>query len=283
MGYKFVKAKLVIILVSCLLSACEKIDMRGMFLSYRSVNERFEQSMEWNNTHSYSEIVVPADDYTIFVMSDSHVGGTENMDSFFADAIASGAVAAVMAGDLTTGQEADYRVFEEHLPDPGLLAQFPLVGNHDLYFNGWQHFYSLFGSSSYLFTVRSPVATDLFICLDSGSGTLGSRQLEWLKDLLPDERAEYRRCVIFTHNNLFRFRRTASTSPLVEELQVLMDLFIRHDVNMVITGHDHRKAAGKLGNTSHIILDALVDGNSEAGYMEINITDGNIGYTFINL
>ncbi|HDZ41246.1 MAG TPA: metallophosphoesterase [Bacteroidetes bacterium] len=283
MGHKFVKSFLVIILVSAFLSACEKVDMRGMFLSYESANSRFEQSMEWNSTHPFKELVVPSDEYTIFAMSDSHVGGTQNLDTFFENAVSGNAVAAVMTGDLTTGQADDYEVFEQHLPDPVTIALFPVVGNHDLYFNGWDQFNSRFGSSTYLFTVITPAGKDIFICLDSGGGTLGSKQLDWLKDILKTERSDCRRCIIFTHNNLFRFRRTAATSPLVEELHVLMDLFIRHRVDMVVTGHDHRKASGLIGNTILIILDALLDGYSDAGYMEIRITDGGIDYSFINL
>ncbi|MEA1886052.1 MAG: metallophosphoesterase [Bacteroidota bacterium] len=283
MGHKFVKSILAIILVSAFLSACEKVDFRGMFLSYESVNSRFEQSMEWNSTHPYKELVVPSDEYTIFTMSDSHVGGTQNLETFFESAISASAIAAVMTGDITTGKADDYEVFEQQLPDPGTIALFPLVGNHDLYFNGWEQFYSRFGSSTYKFTVRTPGAKDLFICLDSGSGTLGTRQLDWLKSMLKNERPSYRNCIIFTHNNLFRFRRTASTNPLVEELYVLMELFIKHNVDMVITGHDHKKDSEIFGNTTHIILDALKDGYSDAGYMKINIAYGNIEYLFINL
>ena len=89
-----------------------------------------------------------------------------------------------MAGDLTTGHEEDYNVFEQHLPQQDSLPAFLIAGNHDLFFNGWKEFYSRFGSSTYLFTVKTPDATDLFICLETGGGTLGDKQLEWLINIL---------------------------------------------------------------------------------------------------
>ena len=63
------------------LTACEDADISGMFISDTSVNQRFEESMEWNAMHPFREIVVPADDYHILSMGDSHVGGTLNLDT----------------------------------------------------------------------------------------------------------------------------------------------------------------------------------------------------------
>ena len=33
-----------------------------------------------------------------------------------------------------------------------------MAGNHDLFYDGWKEFYSRFGSSTYLFTVKTPDA-----------------------------------------------------------------------------------------------------------------------------
>ncbi len=272
------------VLLGILLGSCDNdLDMKGFVCAYDPVNTRFHQSMQWNNDHPYREITVPDDDYLLYVMGDSHVGGTKNLDAFFNDAINARAVAAVMVGDLTSGHAEDYQTFKQHLPPTDSLLTFPIAGNHDLYFDGWKQFFSLFGSSTYLFTVKTSNATDLFICLDSGSGTLGRSQLDWLKSILRSERSGYRHCVIFSHVNLFRNRRTSSTNPLVEELYVLMDLSVRYQVDMVITGHDHVKDVAELGNTTYLTLDALQDGCSHAGYLKLFVKQGNIEYDFANL
>ncbi|MEN8118195.1 MAG: metallophosphoesterase [Bacteroidota bacterium] len=273
----------VLLLLTFLLSACYQFEMRGFFFSYESADERFSQSEEWNKNNPFKEISVPTDEYSIFAMSDSHVGGTANLDIFINDAIESNATAAVMAGDLTTGHAEDYDTFLNHLPDEESLISFPIVGNHDLYFDGWKQYYSLFGSSTYLFTVKTPLATDLFICLDSGSGTLGSEQLAWLKNILETERPNYRYCVLFTHNNFFRTRHTASTNPQVEELHVLMELCVKHNIDMVVTGHDHRRSEEKLGNTLFVSMDALLDDYNFASYLKLHFKQDEINYEFVDL
>jgi hypothetical protein len=74
------------------------------------------------------------------------------------------------------------------------------------------------------------------------SATLGSNQLEWLKNTLKNKRQEYRNCIVFSHTNLFREHRTLSTNLNVEELKVLLGLFQEHNVNLVIMGHDHSRS-----------------------------------------
>jgi predicted phosphodiesterase len=269
-------SKLVIVTIFTI-SACSK---EPLLIQEESANQRFIQSMEWNNSHQYREIVVPGDDYSVLSMADSHVGSTRNLDNFFNIAKTTNASAVVMVGDLTSGHTEDYKVFGEHLPDKDLIPEFIIAGNHDLYFDGWKEFISRFGSSSYIFTVRTPVATDLFICLETGGGTLGDKQLEWLTGMLETSRKDCRKCFVFTHNNIFRVRHTTSTNPMVEELHVLLGLFTKYHVDFVVTGHDHEKDARLFGITTYIQLDALKDGISNSGYCNIKVKNGSIGYTF---
>jgi predicted phosphodiesterase len=271
-----------IIAIAAGISSCKKLDVGGMFSSSESANERFSQSMEWNATHPYKEIVVPADDYIIFSMSDSHVGGTVNLDTFLSRAAGENAAAIVMAGDLTTGNESDYEMFQQYYQSADSLSLFPMAGNHDEYYNGWDQFYARFGASTYLFTIKTPTATDLFVCLESGGGTLGSDQFEWLKNLLNSERSKYRRCILFTHVNFFRYRHTSSTNPVVEEVNAQIQLFTENSVDVVVAGHDHEKDAEVFGNTTYIVMDALLDGYEQAGYLKLSVNSGSVEYNFIN-
>jgi predicted phosphodiesterase len=270
----------IVLLSTALLAAasCTKYEDEG-----HTANQRFLQSMEWNNDHPYCEIDVPDDDYFLVLAGDIHVGGTINLDKFIKIAISTKASAVVMAGDLTTGQGKDYAEFEKHLPIPELLPAFLIAGNHDLFNNGWMEFNNRFGSSSYLFTIKTPKASDLYICLETGGGTLGNKQLDWLRNILQNQRSDYRHCVIITHNNFFRTRHTDSTNPEVEELQVLLELFTKSKVDMVITGHDHMRDVAEFGNTKYIIMDAMKDGLSNAGYFKIAAENGIINYEFENL
>lgn len=270
------------ITIILIFSACEKADMSGMIYSDISVNERFEESMLYNSQNPFKEIVVNGDEYSIFTASDIHVGGTNNLDIFLNHTKQQNATSVVLAGDLCSGHDYDFETLYTHIENSNTQNLFTIVGNHDLYFEGWPVFYEKFGSSTYYFTVKTPTAIDLFICLDTGGGTLGSSQFEWFHEILDSKRHDFRRCVIFTHNNLLRLRFTTSTNPQVEELRDLFELFAEYNVDMVVTGHDHVKGSEVFGNTVHIITDALQDGYSDAGYFIFNVKQGEIQYNFFN-
>lgn len=272
-----------LLIVLLLFAACDIFEFRGFVMPYETVDQRFEQSMAWNAEHPYKSISVPEDHYDLFVMGDTHVGDTLLLNIFLKTAIFEGASAAVMAGDITSGNDEDFYIFERQLPPEDSLITFPIAGNHDLYFHGWEQYYELFGTSTYLFTVHTPNDSDLYICLDNGAATMGSKQLAWLKEILENERPQYRNCVLFTHTNFFRIRRMIATNPFVEELQYLTELCLRHDVNMVISGHDHERNTGRLGNTEFLILDALLEKEKDPSYLILNIDNGEIFYEFIDL
>jgi predicted phosphodiesterase len=274
------KRSLLIIAMALMATACYKTEL---VTSSESVDMRFNESKEWNEKHSFSEIFVDSDDYSIMAMADCHVGGTKNLEKFLNIARNVNPAAVVMDGDLTGGVSEDYNIFEKQIPDADSLKLFFVVGNHDLWYNGWGEFYSRFGSSSYYFSVTTPSASDLYICIDTGGSTLGHLQMEWLQNLLKSVRPDYRRCVVITHVNLFRPRHTTSTNMVEEELNALMDLFTEYKVDMVITGHDHKRDVEVLGLTTYIQVDALVDGLSYAGYMNLRVKNGKIGYDFLTI
>ena len=211
------RRSLLILAMALLATACSKEN--EFRLSGESVDMRFNESMEWNKKHTIREIFVNTDDYTVMAMADCHVGGTANLDEFLKRAGKENPAAVMMAGDLTGGLSEDYNTFENHIINDDSLNLFYVVGNHDLWYNGWGEFYSRFGSSSYYFTITTPVASDLYISLDTGGTTLGHLQMEWLKELLGIVRPDYRHCVIITHINLFRPRKTTSTNVVKEELE----------------------------------------------------------------
>ncbi len=274
---------IVALILGLIFSACNYADMGGMFVVNESVNERFEQSLEANKLNGNTELIVAVDEYNIAVMADVHIGGTENFDKAIQLVKGSNTTALVLNGDICNGNAYDYDSLEQHMPNKAELPYFMLAGNHELYFGGWNEYYSRFGSSSYYFTVKTPTASDFYICLDTGSGTLGSKQLKWFKELLENSRNNYRRYIVFTHNNLYRIRHTLSTNPTNEELLVLTELFAKYKVDMVVTGHDHLKNVIKLGNTTHITMNALHDGFMYAGYFQLNIKEGQLSYEFVDI
>jgi len=256
------------------------LDFSGFFFPDDLVDARFVQSNDWNQSHPFKTINVSSENYQLLVAADSHLGGTKNLDKLIKEAIKPENTALILVGDNVTGHKEDYDTLKTHLPDFNLKPWFLAVGNHDLYFEGWKTFYPYFGTSTYYFSIQTPTQKDLYIVLDSGSGTLGAKQLAWLQNVLVTQRTAYRNCVVFSHVNFFRNRHTGSTNPLVDELYVLMDLFAKNRINMVISGHDHVRSINEFGNTTYITMDALLDGFSRAGYLKLKTTPLKMEYEF---
>jgi len=146
--------------------------------------------MNWNRTHPLTEIVVESDDYTFLTIADIHVGTTNNLDRFLTIVKTEKPAAVIIDGDITGGFAEQYDKFEKHFQKNDSMRLFCITGTHDLWNNGWKEFYSRFGSSSYYFTVKTPANSDLFICIDTGGGTLGELQTKWLTEILKEKRSD---------------------------------------------------------------------------------------------
>jgi UDP-2,3-diacylglucosamine pyrophosphatase LpxH len=264
--------------ISCIGDA----DLTGFIRSTDRIEDRFALSMEYN-TGKERMIQVYNEVYDLIVGADIHIGDTVNYNLLLNDALSPEIAAMVLVGDIVTGKEKDYKLLKSILPADNQKQAFLLTGNHELYFDGWKHFSKFFGSSVYYFSVITPENRDLYICLDSGSGTLGKSQMKWLRNLLENSRKDYRYCVVFTHNNLFRNRFTVSTNPPENEVIVLMDLFLEHNVDMVVMGHDHIRAINLFGNTTYVTLDALADYHFNASYMKIRAAGSGLNYHFVEV
>lgn len=278
------KISLVLVLLTAFFSkSCKNVDLTGFLYSSDPVNERVQQSLEWNDMHPARELIVSATEYSLLVAGDSHLGGTVNLDTLISQAQKPEIAGFVVVGDLTTGHKESYDAFKHELDLKNKAPAFLIAGNHDLFFDGWDTFYSYFGSSTYAFTIKSNDTTDMYICLDSGNGTIGSKQLKWLNNLLETKRSTVRYCIIFSHVNFFREHRTPSTNPLVDEIRVLMDICYTQSIDMVIMGHDHQRSEETFGKTRFITLDALEDDFDQASYMKLEIKENGLEYTFIDL
>lgn len=267
---------IIIISISLVLSACDFLDFKGSAITYTDIDERFDTSIAWNAANVSRNISISDENYTFFISSDNHLGGTKNINKMYAAAIKEHANAVIMVGDNCSGNKIDYDTLASVVHSYNSMPTYLVVGNHDLYFEGWQYFYNYFGSSTYYFSVTTPSDSDLYIMLDTGGGTLGELQLKWLKTLLSSQRDNFRNCIILTHNNIIKSRFTISTLPMQEEVKVLLDLFLKHKVNYCITGHDHKYDTFTFGNTNYVVTDALLDGYKNAAYLKLNIKDGTI-------
>lgn len=280
------KVMLKILFIFVLIStSCFDVDFKDMFYSEITVDERFAQSYKWNQEHGVNHLKIESDSYNFLLAGDSHVGPTRNLEDLINEANKSDYLFYSILGDLTTGHAEDYNRLKATIDSLSTRQYYFIAGNHDLYFDGWEYYFKLFGSSSYIVEIETANTTDLLIFLDSGNATLGKSQMDWLEGILADTRENYQNCMIFSHVNFYRLleHKTGSTTFLVEELTYLMNLFNDYNVDFVVAGHDHYKYIVNFGNTQYITLNALKDDFENAGYVKVQNIKGLISYEFINL
>ena len=159
---------------------------------------------------------------------------------------------------------------------------FSLLGNHDIYHRGWDKYSEQLGASVYWFDVQYATGGDLFIALDSASGTLGKQQMDWLRKFLAEERDKYRHCVILTHTNLFYTDNSqlGSSNMALEETAALTELFSRHRVTLCLQGHDHYREDLVLGGVRYTIIGTISDNAQRAEYLSIRLSDEGAEYSW---
>ncbi len=273
------------ILVIIIFVACEKYDIQGFFISpsKERVNERFEQSIAYNEQHQEDTLIITnANEYQFCVAADFHVKTTANALARYIKLTANtpSILFSSILGDITDQKGGLSIAFDSINNNKGNSIIRILAGNHDLYFNQWHEYYQLFGSSTYFFIVKTPNTSDLFIALESTSGSLGKLQKEWLENILTEKRSQYRYCIVLTHTNFFdtELSQFPSGNFSLEETAFLTNLFSKHNVDIIINGHDHTYDYTELNGVKYLTLEDAQDSDSNPTYFSINVTNKGITY-----
>ncbi len=258
------------------------MDLIGFFVPPSdSVEQRFAQSMAWNDAHGYPVIDLEADEYKFYCATDIHVYGSNRNIRTFVSRLRNDAAAVfgVLLGDMIHGK-GQYPLFMEALGfDPDIHAEndtvFSTVGNHDLYFGQWEEYRKYFGTSCLYFMVRTPDCYDLFLILDSGSGTLGYSQLEWMKTVLSVHGEDARHIVVCTHTDLLVMDGTSfpSGSMNMEETLEITALMQRYGVDLYLQGHNHFRHDISYRDVRYVTVESIQDEAEAPGYLVAAVGD----------
>ena len=282
--------------IAMLFVACgpdTRLDMVGMFAgSSPTIDERFEQSQQYNQQAGFATIQALTEEYHVYVCTDTHIHGTRTrwehfIKSYRADLLCP---VAVHLGDIIDAR-TEFEYVEDALKRHPLIEMLPskdtlmaVCGNHDIYFKQWEHFIKTFKTSSYYFVVKTPLGSkDLFIVYDSAHGTVGKKQLDWLRETLAwAKEQDFRRIVACTHTNLFN--RDGSLGHIsnfpIEETYALLNLLTENGVDMQWTGHDHFREITRVKDMTSIIVDSMEDDDQEPYYMLVTMGE-KIDYEFV--
>ena len=272
-------------------TSCNRLDVIGMAVNRSHTEERVADWLDWNNQNAPIVLDMPRN-YCFFSCSDSHYSerdgivpqGENDRLYHYMTAMRNepDAAFAIHAGDMVNESgEGGFRMTEEAIrfnPNEQNWDRpcFLVIGNHDVYFDCAQYFKQYFHTSTYTVTVNADGVKDLFIFLDSGNGTHGERQLNWLEEQL-SHRSEYRYCFVISHNWLFRTFYNYTTTPAAnlpqDEQYAFMDLMSRSEVNMVIMGHFHAREHRQFGGVQYVMTDNLNEDKETPTYLVVNVND----------
>lgn len=268
-----------------LASSCNRLDVLGMVVNRSDTEERVADWLDWDNQNPPFVINNVPDNYTFYSCSDSHINDDNSRLANYITIERNDpeAVFSIIAGDLANERgEGPYILTESAMEfDSSIHAEndpcFPIIGNHDVYFDCADFYKQHFHTSTYTVTVNTVSGNkDLFIFLDSGNGTHGRRQLDWLEEQL-SHRADYRYCFVISHNWLFRTTYNYTTTPAAnlpeDEQYAFMDLMSNNAVDMVIMGHFHYRDTKTFGGVKYVMTDNLNESKEEASYLVVRCAD----------
>ncbi|MFP3040677.1 metallophosphoesterase [Treponema primitia] len=213
-------------------------------------------------------------EYSFIVLTDTHIedGKAHGLEGL-KDLIKPDDKFVVVTGDITqNGSRRDVEKFIEIARTLGIPC-YPVIGNHDIYFDNWPIWKDLIGSTRYRIDHDT---TSLFV-LDSANASFGSDQLDWLQDEL---RSAQSHVFVFTHANLF-VETPADIEQLTdtrERARIISILKGRADA--MFMGHVHRRIIRKAGGVEYITIE---DFKANGVYCRVHVSDSGISWEFEKL
>jgi 3',5'-cyclic AMP phosphodiesterase CpdA len=154
-----------------------------------------------------------------------------------------------------------------------------------VYFKQWSIYRSYFHTGTYWFdTNNGSKKLDLFICLDTADGTLGTKQMQWLRDLLEKKSKEgYRRIIVYTHTHFWKLDDSQghTSNFSLEETYELAALLGQYQVDYVWSGHQHARQSVFFRGVNYLVLDATKDSEKGQSYMTVQMGEHAI-YHYID-
>lgn len=273
-----------ICLAFLLLNGCEKYNLISMIIPPSDlVDSRFEQSMQITGGQAVAQIEA-ADDYMFYVCTDTHIDESSVNLEAFNNILRNDKDASfgVVLGDAIGRRDNLPEYLEAIAYNPEIhkfdYTYFNVFGNHDAYFDGWENYRSLIGPSVYWFRVNTPSASDLFITLDSATGTLGKKQFEWLKGFLAKNRGEYRHCIVFTHVNIFYsdLSQLFTSNMPMDETFALLEVLSDYNVDLVLQGHDHYRDDQWFNGVRYTVVGTIKDGIDSPEYVSVLVNNDGV-------
>jgi 3',5'-cyclic AMP phosphodiesterase CpdA len=263
----------VFLLTLLLFPACEA-DLAGFITTSSDLDTRLESRNVFVFLTDNDRNPSLGNEYSFIVLTDTHIenGRTHGLERL-KDSIVPDDKFVVITGDITQdGRREDVEKFIE-IADTLDIPCYPVIGNHDVYFKNWPVWRDLIGSTMY----RIDRDTTSLFFLDTANATLGSIQLNWLRDGLMTAGSHV---FVFTHTNLF-----VETPKDIQQLTDTRERgriisLLKGRAHAMFTGHMHKRLIRDAGGVSYISIE---DFRRHKAYCRVHVSDAEIRYEFLNL
>lgn len=255
--------------------SCDFISFSSIFNTV-TVCSRFEEKDKLNDFSA--PLLNDLYNYNFMVITDTHYG--KNNQTYFNKLelfIKENDIEfAVVCGDITdSGFEEEYRTAVSDFEKSGVKV-YPVIGNHDIYNNGYELYKEYFGRTVY--TVEFGLSKLIF--LDTANGILGNKQKSWYESQLKNNESGI--FFVFTHYSPFdSLLQTPTAMPYPEETYYFTDINSRYNVNYMITGHLHRYDFRKVRDVSYVCISNISDGKNNV--IVFKVRNGEVKLEVFNI
>ena len=224
-----------------------------------TVDERFSLSMSMESP--YKDTLKNVYQYSFAFCGDPHMqeegdGGFPELDAAIRSDIIS---FVIFGGDLTfLGKADEYKNFMDHA-NSLTVPSYPALGNHDLYNGGWESYWKGLGPSVYSFCGGNA----RFVVIDSASGEIGEKQMEWIKAELKANKQPL--LFVVSHMPIYGGSHGIYEFPKSEDRDRLIELFEKYEVDYVLEGHYHGYVDIDINGVRYITSGSFSDGLLDSG------------------
>ncbi len=189
-----------------------------------------------------------ATEFSFAAVGDLHIagGGTERLKTIVSQATAENDSFLVLLGDIVdTGVKSDFEAVHTS------LAGFPtlfVIGNHDIFNDGWTSYALLNGPSHY----SIEFASSRFIAIDTADGAVTQSEFDWLKKELENNKKEN---VFILSHYLPHIPGQRTYLRLSNEAEAvrLMKLASEHHVRAWLGAHYHSFLKGTVDGVDYVV------------------------------
>ena len=195
---------------------------------------------------------VNSGNFSFAFVGDIHLGGqeTSNLRKILDEAKSFGDSFVVFLGDITDkGERTAMETVKSQVAEFGFSNKaIYVLGNHDVFGDGWTAWKDLFGASHF----DVVLGNCHFIVVDTADGIVGESQTDWLEETLKRSNSVHK-IVLSHYMPVVPRQRTYLRLSNQVESSALMKLLSRYGADAWLGGHYHSFVQERIGGVNYVV------------------------------